>query len=133
MRIDEVIAEEYVGMGSPRHSPTLRLPIFKSPLKSEDVTELVKDFDGKVRFIDHDNNFYIFPASLLHSDAISQLKLPLNSSPTFQQAFLGFGRIDGNRKIRLEGSNQFKESIEPKMILQFLSKFYPNSHKLLTR
>ena len=85
--------------------------IFIDPTKQE-IKELSKEMNV-ARFISFDNHFYLFDGSLLHSDAINHLKLPIyTDNPSIKKVFLGICKPNTNGTLTYLDSNQIKPTTE---------------------
>jgi hypothetical protein len=122
-------SEEYVSsVNSPfkgKAKEDTFFPIFKNPDKSE-IKEL-KQFGVSVRFIIYKKNVYVFPAELLHVNAICQLSIDigiprdLHSTNDPKVAFLGIAKINlGTLKLTVTDTNQNLTPLD----LQWIEKNY---------
>lgn len=98
-----LFSEEYVAGISPRHNKKEYYEIFKNPTSSELMNIRSKGIFA--RFIAIKNDIYVFPAELLHADAIKELELPISNDPPVNKAFLGVAKIVGS-KLHLHTTNQ---------------------------
>ena len=114
-RVNKRLDEEYVSSVASTVKGKSReetfFPIFKNPDKSE-IAEL-KKFGVSVRFVVYKKDVFLFPAELLHVNALrelhSEIGIPrdLYSTDDPRIAFFGIGRINlGTGKISVTDSNQ---------------------------
>lgn len=95
--------EEYVAGVVPRQNKNAYYEIFKNPTSSE-MREL-KSHGAFARFIAVGRDIYVFPAELLHADAIEKLELGFGNEPPLKTAFMGVAKIQGN-KLAMHETNQ---------------------------
>lgn len=95
--------EEYITGVVPRQNKNAYYEIFRNPTSSE-----LRDLKAQgafARFIARGNDLFVFPAELLHADAIKELELGFGNEPPVKTAFLGVAKIQGN-KLELHTTNQ---------------------------
>jgi hypothetical protein len=97
------LSEEYVAGVVPRQNKNAYYEIFKNPTSSE-MREL-KSQGAFARFIAFGRDIYVFPAELLHADAIAKLELNFGNEPPLKTAFLGVAKIQGS-KLSMHETNQ---------------------------
>ena len=104
--------------------------IFRNPDASE-IRDLKKE-SVFVRFIAMKNDLFVFPASLLHAEAIHHLKLSISSTPPVRVAFLGVAKINGPTSLELHETNQQMSATDAAKVETFhpiLRKYFPDSEK----
>lgn len=111
LRLDEEYVSSVASTIKGKSREETFFPIFKNPDKSE-IAEL-KKFGVSVRFIVYKKDVFLFPAELLHVNAIrelhSEIGIPrdLYSTEDPRIAFFGIGKINlGTGKISVTDSNQ---------------------------
>jgi len=116
------VYEEYESLVDNNFNKT-KHPVFVNPNKDE-IREYSKTTNN-VRFIAHNNKFYIFHGSVLHAHAIKQLGLPITSEPHITHAFLGIAKPNNNGTLSFSDSNQ--KNIDPNVVktkYQYINKYF---------
>jgi hypothetical protein len=124
MKCKDIVSEDYVALVKQLHNKKT-YPIFVNPSRSE-IKELARE-ENLARFIAFNGHFYLFNASLLHATAIEKLGLPLSSSPSINDAFLGVAKASLYGALEYYDSNQISDEQ-----LESVSKAYRYIAKYFT-